>query len=98
MTHRSARALVIGCGGTLGFAWTAAVLDALHSQAEWDPRTADVLVGTSAGADRVPGLRPARSTGMTRYPGKCPVPGLTVYNASKLAIVGLTAATRLEEA
>lgn len=53
MIHRSARALVIGCGGTLGFAWTAAVLDALHSQLGWDPRTADVLVGTSAGAEAV---------------------------------------------
>lgn len=35
---------------------------------------------------------------MTRYPGKCPVPGLIMYNASKFAIVGLTSATRLEEA
>ncbi|RSM85834.1 patatin [Kibdelosporangium aridum] len=44
---------MIGCGGTLGFAWTAAILDVLHSQAGWDPRTADVLVGTSAGAEAV---------------------------------------------
>ncbi|MCE7010244.1 patatin-like phospholipase family protein [Kibdelosporangium philippinense] len=49
MTHRSARAVVVGCGGTLGFAWTAAILDALPT----DPRTADVLVGTSAGAEAV---------------------------------------------
>ncbi|RSN16876.1 patatin [Streptomyces sp. WAC 05977] len=40
---------MLGCGGTLGFAWTAAVLDALG----WDPREADVLVGTSAGAEAV---------------------------------------------
>ncbi|MEV6906850.1 patatin-like phospholipase family protein [Amycolatopsis sp. NPDC051071] len=53
MTRHSARALVLGCGGTLGFAWTAAVLDALHAKAGWDPRTADVLVGTSAGAEAV---------------------------------------------
>ncbi len=46
------RALVIGCGGTLGFAWTAAVLSELEAQG-WDPRTADVLVGTSAGAELV---------------------------------------------
>ncbi|MCR1782549.1 patatin-like phospholipase family protein [Nocardioides carbamazepini] len=46
------RALVIGCGGTLGFAWTAAVLAELERQG-WDPRTADVLVGTSAGAELV---------------------------------------------
>ncbi|MFD6065684.1 patatin-like phospholipase family protein [Amycolatopsis lurida] len=49
MTRHSARALVLGCGGTLGFAWTAAVLDALG----WDPREAKVLVGTSAGAEAV---------------------------------------------
>lgn len=30
--------------------------------------------------------------------GKFPIPGLTVYNASKFAVVGLTAATRLEMA
>lgn len=46
------RALVIGCGGTLGFAWTAAVLAELERQG-WDPRSADVLVGTSAGAELV---------------------------------------------
>ncbi len=46
------RALVIGCGGTLGFAWAAAVLAELERQG-WDPRTADVLIGTSAGAELV---------------------------------------------
>ncbi|WP_182377178.1 patatin-like phospholipase family protein [Nocardioides sp. WS12] len=46
------RALVIGCGGTLGFAWTAEVLAELEQQG-WDPTTADVLVGTSAGAELV---------------------------------------------
>lgn len=46
------RALVIGCGGTLGFAWTAEVLAELEHQG-WDPTTADVLVGTSAGAELV---------------------------------------------
>ncbi|KZB79809.1 patatin [Amycolatopsis regifaucium] len=44
---------MLGCGGTLGFAWTAAVLDALDTRAGWDPREADVLVGTSAGAEAV---------------------------------------------
>ncbi|KRB77210.1 patatin [Nocardioides sp. Root190] len=43
---------MIGCGGTLGFAWTAAVLAELERQG-WDPRTADLLVGTSAGAELV---------------------------------------------
>ena len=46
------RALVIGCGGTLGFAWTAAVLAELDRQG-WSPGTADVLLGTSAGAELV---------------------------------------------
>lgn len=46
------RALVIGCGGTLGFAWTATVLAELERQG-WDPRSAHVLVGTSAGAELV---------------------------------------------
>lgn len=46
------RALVIGCGGTLGFVWTAEVLAELERQG-WDPGTADVLVGTSAGAELV---------------------------------------------
>ncbi|OXM58906.1 patatin, partial [Amycolatopsis thailandensis] len=44
---------MLGCGGTLGFAWTAAVLDALHIRAGWDPREAEVLIGTSAGAEAV---------------------------------------------
>lgn len=46
------RALVIGCGGTLGFAWSAAVLAELE-RTGWDPRSADVLIGTSAGAELV---------------------------------------------
>ena len=44
------RALVIGCGGTLGFTWTAAVLAEIERQG-WDPRTAEVIIGTSAGAE-----------------------------------------------
>ncbi|UKD53637.1 patatin-like phospholipase family protein [Amycolatopsis sp. FU40] len=45
------RALVLGCGGTLGFAWTAVALAAVEAQLGWDAREADVLVGTSAGAE-----------------------------------------------
>lgn len=44
------RALVIGCGGVLGGAWSIATLDALQQQLGWDARTADVLIGTSSGA------------------------------------------------
>ncbi|MEV0362008.1 patatin-like phospholipase family protein [Nocardia fusca] len=47
------RALVIGCGGTIGGAWAVAALAALAEHLDWDPRTADVLQGTSAGAELV---------------------------------------------
>ena len=55
------RALAIGCGGTLGFAWTAVVLRALEEQLDWDTRTADVLVGTSAGSEIVAALGSGRT-------------------------------------
>jgi NTE family protein len=45
------RALVLGCGGTLGFAWTACALAALERELHWDAREAEILVGTSAGAE-----------------------------------------------
>lgn len=51
-THLS-RGVVIGCGGTLGAAWTVAALVAVRDALGWDPRDADVLVGTSAGAELV---------------------------------------------
>jgi len=59
MTTR--RALAIGCGGTLGFAWTAVALRALEEQLDWDARTAAVLVGTSAGAEGVAALGSGRT-------------------------------------
>src|SRR5579859_4481717 len=49
-TGRARRGLVLGCGGTLGAAWSIAALDAVGHALGWDPRSADVLVGTSAGA------------------------------------------------
>ncbi|WP_433606225.1 patatin-like phospholipase family protein [Prescottella agglutinans] len=51
-THLS-RGVVIGCGGTLGAAWTVAALVAVRDVLGWDPRDADVLIGTSAGAELV---------------------------------------------
>ncbi|MBD8505589.1 patatin-like phospholipase family protein [Hoyosella sp. G463] len=51
MSITTRRALVLGCGGTLGGAWTIAALKALADHLEWDPRTADVIQGTSAGAE-----------------------------------------------
>ncbi|WP_322724141.1 patatin-like phospholipase family protein [Streptomyces spongiae] len=45
------RGLVLGCGGTLGAAWTISALHSLQQALRWDPRDAEVLVGTSAGAE-----------------------------------------------
>ncbi|MFD6389682.1 patatin-like phospholipase family protein [Nocardia sp. NPDC060259] len=59
MTTR--RGLAIGCGGLLGFAWTAVALDAVERALDWDVRTADVLVGTSAGAEIVAALGSGRT-------------------------------------
>ncbi|TGB38522.1 patatin-like phospholipase family protein [Mycolicibacterium peregrinum] len=47
------KALAIGCGGTIGGAWTVAALHALAEETGWDPRDAAVLQGTSAGAELV---------------------------------------------
>lgn len=46
----SKRALVLGCGGVAGAAWTIAMLDAVQRQLAWDAREAGILIGTSAGA------------------------------------------------
>jgi NTE family protein len=43
------RGLVLGAGGVLGAAWTIGALCALE-ESGFDPRTADVIVGTSAGS------------------------------------------------
>jgi NTE family protein len=42
--------LVLGAGGVLGGAWLAGALAALTEETGWDPATADVVVGTSAGS------------------------------------------------
>jgi NTE family protein len=42
--------LVLGAGGVVGHAWHGGVLRALQEHTGWDPRDADVIVGTSAGA------------------------------------------------
>lgn len=55
------RALAIGCGGALGFAWTAVALRLLEQRLEWDARTADLLIGTSAGAEVVAALGTGRT-------------------------------------
>jgi NTE family protein len=42
--------LVLGAGGVVGQAYHAGVLAALETELGWDPRTANVIVGSSAGA------------------------------------------------
>ncbi len=42
--------LVLGAGGVQGGAWLTGGLDAIAEETGWDPATADVIVGTSAGS------------------------------------------------
>lgn len=42
--------LVLGAGGTVGQAYHAGVLAAFEHDLGWDPRSADIIVGTSAGS------------------------------------------------
>jgi NTE family protein len=42
--------LVLGAGGVVGQAYQAGVLAGLEREAGWDPRRADLIVGTSAGS------------------------------------------------
>jgi len=44
------RGLVIGAGGVNGLAWSSGTLAALEEATGWDPRTAEVLLGTSQGS------------------------------------------------
>jgi NTE family protein len=44
------RGLVLGAGGVLGLAWSIGALRALEEAEGFDPRTAEVVVGTSAGS------------------------------------------------
>ena len=44
------RGLVLGAGGVLGAAWTIGALAAVREELGWDPREAEVLIGTSAGS------------------------------------------------
>ncbi|MCW2494575.1 patatin-like phospholipase family protein [Jatrophihabitans sp.] len=44
------RAIVLGGGGVLGFAWMLGALSALETVAGFDAREADVVLGTSAGS------------------------------------------------
>lgn len=44
------RAFVFGGGGVLGFAWMVGALTALQDDLDWDARSAQLAVGTSAGS------------------------------------------------
>jgi NTE family protein len=44
------RGLVLGAGGVLGFSWAVGALTALQEAEGFDPRDAEVIVGTSAGS------------------------------------------------
>lgn len=44
------RGLVLGAGGVLGASWTIGALAAVEELTGWDPRTAEVIIGTSAGS------------------------------------------------
>jgi NTE family protein len=44
------RALVLGAGGVLGFAWTLGALSALEHERAFDVRDVEIAVGTSAGS------------------------------------------------
>ncbi|HVU60800.1 MAG TPA: patatin-like phospholipase family protein [Mycobacteriales bacterium] len=44
------RGLVLGGGGVLGAAWMIGALSAVSDAYEWDPRDAEIVVGTSAGS------------------------------------------------
>jgi NTE family protein len=48
--RRTKTGLVLGAGGLVGEAYEAGVLAALQDDLRWDARTADLIVGTSAGS------------------------------------------------
>ncbi|MPZ74193.1 MAG: patatin-like phospholipase family protein [Nitriliruptorales bacterium] len=54
--------LVLGAGGVVGAAFHEGVLRALTQVTSWDPREADVIVGTSAGSHVAARLRAGRPT------------------------------------
>jgi NTE family protein len=55
--------VVLGAGGVVGGAFHAGVLGAIAEVTGWDPRTADVIVGTSAGSITGVSLRAGLSAG-----------------------------------
>lgn len=60
-TKRGGRGLVLGAGGVLGAAWMLGALAGIEDATGWDPRDADLMVGTSAGSVLAALLRAGRS-------------------------------------
>ena len=50
MSAAPRRGLVLGGGGVLGASWMIGAMSALSTALDWDPRDAEVIVGTSAGS------------------------------------------------
>lgn len=58
--------LVLGAGGSVGIAYHGAVLSAIADATGWDPRSAEVIVGTSAGSVTAAMLRAGLPAGDLR--------------------------------
>ena len=72
MTAAGRIGLVLGAGGVAGGAFHAGVLAALEEAMGWDPRRAEVIVGTSAGSITATSLRAGLSAhdGLARAQGR----------------------------
>ena len=84
--------LVLGAGGVLGGAWLAGSLAALADELGWDPATADLTVGTSAGsmigaltAGGVPPWFMAAFSGGETFPGLIDASGRPTDEADRSA-------------
>ncbi|HEU0103106.1 MAG TPA: patatin-like phospholipase family protein [Mycobacteriales bacterium] len=83
--HR--RGLVLGAGGVLGAAWTIGALAALSEAYAWDPREADVLVGTSAGSVLAASLGAGIAVGdLLDHQRGIPVPGIEFDHDAQSAL------------
>ena len=86
--------MVLGAGGVAGGAFHSGVLAALHEATGWDPRTAEIVVGTSAGSIAGTSLRAGLSPAdmLARQEGRA----LSAEGRRVLAKVGPPRAIRLE--
>lgn len=83
----TSRGLVLGAGGVLGAAWTTGALVALAERDGWDPREADVLVGTSAGSVLAASLSAGVGVSdLLDHQRGLPVPGIEFDHDSQAAL------------